>query len=327
MNAATMLRPASRGSLTGRGVAPAILAGFAADLAFGDPQRRHPVAGFGQSALWLEARVYAPRRDVGALFTTLLVGGATALGAGLARVHRGGALALCLWAALGGRSLAREASGIGERVGAGELDAARERLPWLCGRDPSALDGDGLCRAVVESLAENTVDAVVAPLFWSLGGAPAVCAHRAANTLDAMVGHHSERYEAFGWGAARLDDGLNWPAARIGAALTVACAPLVGGSARGARAMWVRDGSAHPSPNGGHVEAAFAGALGVRLGGPVRYGTREEARPWLGDGPAPGPRDVRRAVALARLVGGASALLAAGAAALLASAFRTGSRA
>ncbi len=319
-----------------------LLAGFAADLAFGDPQRFHPVAGFGQLALRLEALLYAQRRSAGAVYVGVLVGGAAALGRLLAGpgarlgssgrgvpcghgtllapfrrgalrapLRRGAALAFTLWAALGGRSLAREAGRIGALVDADDLDGARERLPWLCGRDPSALDADGLCRAAIESLAENTVDAVVSPLLWARAGAPGVCAHRASNTLDAMVGHHSDRYEDFGWAAARLDDAMNWPGARVGAALTVACAPLAGGSASGARAMWKRDGALHPSPNGGHVEAAFAGALGVRLGGPVQYGPRVEQRPWLGDGPAPTPGDVRRAVALARLVALASALLAA----------------
>ena len=293
----------------------AILAGYAADVALGDPRRGHPVAGFGQLALRLEQRLHAPRRSAGALHVAALVGAAAALGAGLARVRRDAALALCLWASLGGRSLAREAARVGALVARGDLEGGRRRVPSLVGRDPSALDADGLCRAAVESLAENTVDAVLSPLLWAAaGGAAGVSAHRAANTLDAMVGHRSPRYERYGWAAARLDDLLNWPGARVGAALTVACAPLVGGSPRAAATMWRRDAAAHPSPNGGPVEAAFAGALGVRLGGPVRYGERREARPWLGDGPAPTPADVRRAVRLSRLVGAVGALLAAGAA-------------
>jgi adenosylcobinamide-phosphate synthase len=136
-----------------------------------------------------------------------------------------------------------------------------------------------------------------------------VAAYRAANTLDAMVGHHSVRYERFGWAAARLDDLLTWPAARLGAGLACVLAPLVGGGVGRAWRTLRRDGGAHPSPNAGRMEAAFAGALGVRLGGVNRYGDRVERRPTLGDGPAPGPDEVDRAVRLSMLVGWAAAAL------------------
>jgi len=148
------------------------------------------------------------------------------------------------------------------------------------GRDPSGLDGPQLCRAAVESVAENTADAVVGPLLWgALAGSPGVVAYRAANTLDAMVGHKSPRYLRFGWAAARLDDLLGWPAARLGAVLACLRAPAVGGDmGRAWRTLRV-DGAAHPSPNAGRMEAAFAGALGVRLGGRNDYGDRVEERP------------------------------------------------
>jgi len=164
----------------------------------------------------------------------------------------------------------------------------------------------------VESVAENTADAVVGPLLWgALAGPAGVAAYRAANSLDAMVGHHSARYERFGWAAARLDDLLTWPAARLGAGLTCLAAPLVSGEAGRAWRTLRRDGGAHPSPNAGRMEAAFAGALGVRLGGVNRYGDRVERRPTLGSGPTPGPDDVDRAVRLSLLVGSAAAVLAA----------------
>ncbi len=137
-------------------------------------------------------------------------------------------------------------------------------------------------------------------------------AYRAANTLDAMVGHRSPRYERFGFAAARLDDALTWPAARIGALLSVALAPAVGGGAREAWRVLRRDGARHPSPNAGRMEAAFAGALGVCLGGRNVYAGSAEERPRLGDGSPPGAADVRRAAALSLLVGAAGALLAAG---------------
>jgi adenosylcobinamide-phosphate synthase len=188
-------------------------------------------------------------------------------------------------------------------LSAGDLPAARAVLPSLAGRDPSGLPEAELARATVESVAENTADAAVAPLFWgAVAGIPGLLAHRAVNTLDAMVGHRSPRYARFGWAAARLDDVANWLPARLTAALTVACAPAVGGSAVGALRTWLRDGAAHPSPNAGRCEAALAGALGLRLGGRNVYGSRVEDRPLLGNGRPPAAGDIHRAVRLSRLV-------------------------
>jgi adenosylcobinamide-phosphate synthase len=208
-------------------------------------------------------------------------------------------LAAVTWSALGGRSLTRVAGKLADQVDAGDLDAARETLPSLCGRDPEALDADGMCRAAVESVAENTSDAVVGALLWAaLAGPGGVVAYRAANTLDAMVGHRSQRYREFGWAAARLDDLLNWPAARLTAILTALCAPLVGGLRRTTWETVRRDGAKHPSPNAGQVEAAFSGALGVGLGGRLSYDGVGELRPVIGAGPAPTAGDVRRATRL-----------------------------
>jgi adenosylcobinamide-phosphate synthase len=221
--------------------------------------------------------------------------------------------AVATWAVLGGTSLAREGLAMAEALEAADLEAARARLPHLCGRDPSALDVKELTRATVESIAENTSDAAVAPLLWGAAlGVPGLLAYRAINTLDAMVGHRSPRYANFGWAAARTDDVANWVPARVTGLLTAACAPLVGGSPREAYAAFRRDGAKHPSPNAGRCEAAFAGALGVRLGGVNVYGTRVEHRPELGDGRAPEVPDIRRAVRLSRAVALASALLATG---------------
>jgi adenosylcobinamide-phosphate synthase len=265
----------------------------------------------------LERRWWRPSRPAGVAYVTVLVGG-TAAGAavvdrGLGRrpVARMLLMGLVTWSALGGRSLAEAGRRLAGAVREGDLEAARRLAPTLVGRDPSGLEGPELCRAAVESVAENTADAVVGPLLWgALAGPVGVAAYRAANTLDAMVGYHSARYECFGWAAARLDDLLTWPAARLGAGLACVLAPLVGGHP--GRAWWTlwRDGGAHPSPNAGRMEAAFAGALGVRLGGTNRYGDRVEQRPTLGGGPAPGPDDVERAVRLSLLVGSAVAVLA-----------------
>ncbi len=293
--------------------ARAIAAGYAADRAFGDPRRFHPVAGFGQVAERVERAIYAPTRARGATYTALLVGLAAFTAARTARrFNASGVLAVLTWVALGGRSLTREARSIAELVGRGDLDAARREIPKLVGRDPSDLDADGLSRALVESVAENTSDAVVGALLWAAIAGPAgVAAFRAANTLDAMVGHRSVRYERFGWAAARIDDALCWPAARLGALLTVLCAPLVGGEPKATWRTLRSDGPSHPSPNAGRMEAAFAGALGVRLGGPLSYEGRTEDRPVLGNGRVAGPEDVVRAARLSSAVGFAALALCA----------------
>ena len=220
--------------------------------------------------------------------------------------------ALATWAVLGGTSLGREAQAIGRSLEEGDLAAARRRLPALCGRDPDRLDAAGLARAAVESVAENTSDAVVAPLLWgAVFGLPGLLGYRAVNTLDAMIGHHSPRYERFGWAAARLDDAANLVPARVTGLLAAGLAPAVGGRPRHALRMLRRDGGKHPSPNAGRCEAAFAGSLAVQLGGQNVYRGRTEQRGLLGDGGPPGAADIARAVRLSRLVSAAAALLAA----------------
>jgi adenosylcobinamide-phosphate synthase len=184
-----------------------------------------------------------------------------------------------------------------------DLTAARTRLPHLCGRDPEALDHAEIVRATVESVAENTSDAQVAPLFWgAVAGLPGLVGYRAVNTLDAMVGHRSAKYERFGTASARLDDVANLVPSRLTAMFTVATAPLVDGDARGALRAWIRDGGKHPSPNSGQCEAAMAGALGVQLGGRNVYRGRAETRPAIGSGPRPAVSDIRRAARLSGAV-------------------------
>ncbi|GAA2347588.1 cobalamin biosynthesis protein [Dactylosporangium salmoneum] len=308
-----------------RADAAGILLGAALDAIFGDPRRWHPVAGFGQFAGALERRLYADDRRAGARFAAVAVGApvaAAVAGAWLTRRHpvaRTALMAAATWSALGGASLAREGRVMAGRLAANDLPGARDQLPNLCGRDPAALDAPELARATVESLAENTSDAVVAPLFWAaVAGVPGIVGYRAINTLDAMVGHRSDRYRRFGTASARLDDAANLAPSRLTAALTVAAAPLVGGRPSEALRIWLRDGSRHPSPNSGQCEAAAAGALGIRLGGRNVYGSRVEERPHLGDGGPPAPADVRRAATLSLAVGTAAAVLAAGARLLIA---------
>ncbi|KQW52761.1 hypothetical protein ASC77_00085 [Nocardioides sp. Root1257] len=271
-----------------------LVLGYAADRLLGDPARFHPVAGFGRAAAALERVTYADRRGHGVVHVAVLVGAAAALG------RSGVPVALATWAVLGGRSLDREAAAVEELLRSGDLGAARIRLTHLVGRDTTTLDEGEIARAVIESLAENTSDAVVAPLVWgALAGAPGLLTYRAANTLDAMVGHRNARYERFGWAAARLDDLLNLPGSRLTAGLAVA----LGDDRAGAVRAWRRDAGGHPSPNAGPVEAAFAGALGIRLGGVNVYGDRVEDRQVLGDGRAPTQHDITRARLLARRVG------------------------
>lgn len=294
----------------------AVAAGVALDLALGDPPRLHPVAGFGAVAVALERAVWRPSRGVGVLYTASLVA-ATAATVAIAQRRLGGRRrrafrALVVWTTIGGRSLAEVAVRLARALDAGDLAEARRIVPALAGRDPDTLDGAGLARAAVESVAENTSDAVVAPLLWfCVLGAPGAAAYRAANTLDSMFGHRSLRYERFGWGAARLDDAVSWPAARMTAAVAALLAPVVGGDPRRAWKTARRDGPRHPSPNAGLVEAAFAGALGLQLGGTNVYDGRVDQRPLLGDGRAPAARDVRRAVRLSLAVAAVAAGLAA----------------
>ncbi|MDG9728510.1 MULTISPECIES: cobalamin biosynthesis protein [unclassified Streptomyces] len=285
-------------------------AGLLGDLLLGDPRRGHPVAAFGRAAGAVERVLWRDHRGWGALHTAVCAGGAAALGLAATRaVHRSPAASVALtavatWSVVGGTSLAREASAIGRALEAGDVEAARARLPHLCGRDPQALDADGIARAVVESVAENTSDAVVGALVWgAVGGVPGLLGFRAVNTLDAMVGHKSARYRRYGWASARLDDLAGWPGARLTAVLTT----VAGGDPQGAVRAWRSDAARHPSPNAGPVEASFAGALGVRLGGTLSYGGRVEHRPVLngaaGRAVRAGRGDIDRAVRLSRRVG------------------------
>jgi adenosylcobinamide-phosphate synthase len=299
------------------GRAAGIAAGLLADLLLADPPRGHPVALFGRGAAALERVTYADRRMAGVLHTGALLGALGVLGvaAESAAVRRGPAVttavtAAATYIALGGSSLALVGQQMAGLLSARDVDAARRLLPSLCGRDPAVLDAAGLTRATVESVAENTSDAQVAPLLWAAAcGVPGVLVYRGANTLDAMIGNRSPRYARFGWAAARFDDVASYVAARVTAVLVAVCAPVVGGSPAAAVRSWRRDAGRHPSPNAGVVEASFAGALGVRLGGPTQYAHELEIRPTLGEGRVPEVADLARAVRLSRAVQAAAALV------------------
>jgi adenosylcobinamide-phosphate synthase len=289
-----------------------LLLGYAADRIWGDPRRWHPVAGFARCAMALEQRLYRDSRARGAAQVLLLVAGATGLAYAAERSSRNPLArtvltALVTWAVLGGRSLEREAHAVHDLLNAGDLDRARVRVRHLVGRDTAGLDTDEIARAVVESVAENSSDAVVASFVWgAAAGVPGLVAHRAVNTLDAMIGHRNARYRRFGWAAARLDDLLGLPAARLSGAL----AAIAGPDSVGAVRAWHRDARLHPSPNAGVVEAAFAGALGLQLGGVNSYGNRREDRARMGRGRTPTVADIPAAVQLARRVGAGAAAAA-----------------
>jgi adenosylcobinamide-phosphate synthase len=299
-------------------LAGGLLAGQLADVVLGDQRRGHPVAGFGAVMRQIEEHIYEDDRRRG----VALAGAGLALAAGPALVAarrlrdrpvaRLSLTAAYTWTVLGSRSLTCAAEEVRLALADADITRARRLLPGLCGRDPWHLDATRISAAVIESVAENTSDAIVAPLLWgALAGPGGLAGYRAVNTLDAMVGHRSPRYERFGWASARLDDVANVAPARLTALLAAARAHVVSGSPRTAWQAATRDGPQHPSPNAGWCEAAFAGALGVRLGGPVSYRGRIEQRPALGSGRPPAPGDISRAVRLSRAVAATAASIAA----------------
>ena len=279
-----------------RNRAAAAAAGIVLDRLVGEPVvRPHPVAAFGWAMQQLERPLYLDDRRQGVAYLSAGIGAAVVAG-GVVRSTTAGT-----YLAVAGRSLADEARAIAAHLAAGDLDAARAALPALVGRDPSGLGADEVARAVVESVAENAVDAVVAPTLWgAAAGTTGAIAHRAVNTLDSMVGHRGSRYERFGWASARADDVAAWVPARITAGLVALVRPR---AALAVVRTVRRDAPAHPSPSAGVAEAAFAAALDLRLGGPSRYGDRVEVRPPLGDGKPPTPADIEPACRLLEDVG------------------------
>lgn len=274
-------------------------AGFLLDRLLGEPPAAvHPVAWYGRAMSAAERRMWSDDRVRGVMFTGM--GVLPAVGAGLtlrAILGAGPSTTLVATLSIAGRMLNHSAIDVSNALDNGDLDGARALLPTLVGRDPSRLDHSNIARAAIESVAENTVDAVIAPLWWgAVAGAPGILAHRAINTLDAMVGHRSQRYRRFGWASARLDDLANWWPARLGVVAVMLASPrrwaTVRSTVRG-------DAGRHPSPNAGPIEAAYAAALDVGLGGSNVYGGVTETRGRLGDGAAPTAIDIRRAVSLA----------------------------
>lgn len=304
-------------------IAPWIMVGaLTFEALFGWPKpldRRigHPVRWFG----WLVARAdkSANRADacrkariaIGGLVTLLLVALAGAVGAVITLIFADGMagfviLAIMASSLIATRSLHEHVAAVGAGYAIGGIEAARGALSQIVGRETATLDEAGIARAAIESLAENTSDGVTAPLFWGVVfGLPGLFAYKAINTLDSMIGHRSERYEAFGKIAARLDDVANLIPARLTGLLFAICA-----ASRQSLTIIIRDASKHRSPNAGWPEAAMAGALGVRLSGPRSYGDAVIAEPWLNGAMRDSTmQDLTRALALYRRVVVALAVL------------------
>lgn len=206
------------------------------------------------------------------------------------------------------KSLENHVEAVAAALGAGGIQSGRKAVSMIVGRDPDELDEAAVCRAAIESLAENFSDGIVAPAFWlGVGGLAGGAAYKAANTADSMIGHRSPRHQAFGWAAARFDDLINLPASRLSGALFVAAAALVpGASPRNALAAIRRDARHHRSPNAGWPEAAMAGALGIALAGPRSYGGQMIEARFMGEGGRANltSEDIRRALKLARVADG-----------------------
>jgi adenosylcobinamide-phosphate synthase len=267
---------------------------FILDLFLGDPRfLPHPIRWMG----WAIAR-WEPHfrscathlRKGGMLFTLVMVATTWCLSFILVKAAYvrnpwiGGTLEIVMvYFCLATRSLQDAARMVGKDLRNNDLFAARRRVAMIVGRETDRLDEEGVSRAAVETVAENLVDGVVAPLFYAvIGGAPLAMTYKMVNTLDSMIGYKNERYRDFGRAAARLDDVANWLPARLTVPLVALAAALLNGRWQSALALARRDGRKHTSPNAGLSEAAFAGALAVRLGGPNRYHGIMVSKPWIG---------------------------------------------
>lgn len=301
-------------SLTPLALRAAVLAAaYLLDRLFGDPNIAipHPVVLIGRGAArlerWLRPRLGTIRRElVGGGVLVVAVVGLTFIAAwllifGLGRIHPSLGIVMETWlvaTALAARGLADAGLAVAERLEAEDLPAARRAVGGLVGRSTAALDGEGVSRAAIESVAENYADGFVVPLLYAaVGGAPLALAYKAINTLDSMYGYKDEARLYFGRAAARVDDVANWIPARLSGVLLCLTASFVGADAPSAwRTMW-KQRRDHPSPNAGYPEAAMAGALGVRLGGENVYPGGRSFRPHLGRRRHPlSPERIRAAV-------------------------------
>ena len=282
------------------------------DLALGWPDRLF--AAIGHPVTWIGALIRAmdqrlnhdaasdlTRRIAGVVTAVVVIGVAGGLAYGVQSLLPQGWTGIVLggilaWPFVALRSMHAHVAAVARPLMAGDLPAARHAVSMIVGRDPSVLDGAGVARAAMESLAENSSDGIVAPIFWgAVAGLPGIVAYKAINTLDSMIGHRTPRFEAFGWASARIDDLVNLLPARLTGLLFA----LASGRPKPAVKVMLRDARLHRSPNAGWPEAAMAGALNVRLSGPRIYANRVAQEPWVNPGaPDPTPADLQRGLVL-----------------------------
>lgn len=292
------------------GFAGMMVVALGLDLCFGWPPAlyrriRHPVVWIGKGIDWLDKRLNQGRFRRGkGMIAMLVITGGTVLIACLVQglldfgwlgVMLGGVLA---WPMLAARSMQDHVEAIITPLSDHDLATARRALSMIVGRETADLDASAISRAALESLAENTADGIVAPLFWGvIAGLPGIMGYKAINTLDSMIGHRTPRHEAFGWASARLDDLVNLIPARLTALLFAA----ISGRARVGWVVAWRDAGQHRSPNAGWPEGAMAGALGVRLSGPRVYAGQIAPEPWVNEtGRDCTPDDLARGLGLFR---------------------------
>ena len=279
---------------------PAILvSAILLDLALGDPRwLPHPVVLIGRLINALDVllnRITSHKRTAGILLLVMTAGSAGTAAWLLIRCSQylhplAGFLASAgiSYTCLATRSLHRESALVAASLTTGNIAEARHNLSYIVGRDTADLDESEIWRALIETVAENTSDGIIAPLFWlTVTGPVGGMVYKAVSTLDSMVGYRNERYLRFGWASARMDDLLNFIPARLTALLMILAAPLAGLSPKGALSVTLGDRLKHPSPNSGHPEAAAAGALGVRLGGPASYKGVPSWKEYIGTPLAP----------------------------------------
>ena len=272
---------------------------FLMDTVIGDPRTRfHPVALMGSLIAFLD-RIFYREEDSdtkklasGAVLTILVLLISYHVACAILQLsYRAGSpwaeyaiSAMLLSFMISPKSLSAAGKEIYALLSDENLVEARRKVGWIVGRDTENLDAGEISRATVETIAENTVDGIIAPLFfYALGGVPLAVVYRAANTMDSMIGYKNEKYLYFGRAAAKLDDALNYIPARITGLLFVASAWILGFDHRHALAIMKRDAEKHPSPNGGYAEATVAGALHIRLGGVNSYFGRPSFRAYMGD--------------------------------------------
>ena len=269
---------------------------FIADLLIGDPKNYpHPVNVIAHLAFRLETftRKSISNLKVAGILTTISIVSLSFLTVwliveGFSFIHPwlGWITSiLFIYTTLSVRSLYVESLPVLQYLNESNLVKARESLSNIVGRDTSNLDKEEIVRATVETVAESTVDGIIAPLFFALlGGAPLAIAYKAINTMDSLFGYKNDAYLNFGWASARLDDLANWFPARLSLPIMAISACLCGLSGKNSLTKGMRDGTKHPSPNSGFPEAAVAGALGIRLGGTRFYSGKKNVKPFIGDG-------------------------------------------